>query len=46
MKWYTAECLFRSVLYGDPAKSTQLIEHRFLLVKAADDQSAKKGLGS
>jgi len=41
MSWYTAECLFRSVLRGRPAKSMQLLEHRYFLLKAADDQSAK-----
>jgi hypothetical protein len=41
MNWYTAECSFRSVLRGKPAKSTQLLEHRYFLLKAADDKSAK-----
>jgi hypothetical protein len=41
MNWYTAECLFRSVLRGKPARSIQLLERRYFLLKAADDQSAK-----
>ena len=41
MNWYTAECLFRSALRGAPAKSVQLLEYRYFLLKAADDQSSK-----
>jgi hypothetical protein len=42
MKWYTAECLFRSTLQGGPARSTQLLERRYFLIKAANGHSATK----
>jgi hypothetical protein len=41
MSWYTAECLYRSVLRGRHVKGMQLLEHRYFLLKASDFQSAK-----
>jgi hypothetical protein len=42
MNWYTAECVFRSVHHGGSAKGRQLLERRYFLLKADDDESANK----
>jgi hypothetical protein len=40
MNWYTARCLFRSVHLGKPKRRRQLIEYRYILVKASGDKTA------
>lgn len=39
MNWYTAECLFRSV--HENSNASQLLELRYFLLTAEDDESAK-----
>lgn len=41
MRWYTTECLFRSVLDGG-RKRAQHLERRCFLLRATNEQSATK----
>jgi len=42
MNWYTARCLFRSEYENGPTRRKQLVEYRYLLLRAKDDKSASK----
>src|ERR1700690_2283809 len=42
MAWYTTECLYRAEISGAPRQDKQLFEHRYFLLAAEDDESARK----
>lgn len=40
MNWYTARCLFKSVHVRQRMIRKQLVEYRYILVRATDDRAA------